>query len=432
MALLVQKFGGTSLANQARIHHVADLVMKAKEAGHDVVVVVSAMAGETDKLIQLAHEMHAKPTAREYAALVATGEQVTMALLALALESRGVKALSYTGAQAGIVTCSQYKKARIQQIDSAAVLREVKAGKVVVIAGFQGVDAHGSVTTLGRGGSDTTAVAIAAAIHADECQIFTDVEGVFTTDPNVEPDAKRLSQITFEEMLELASLGSKVLQIRSVEFAGKYNVPLRVLSTFKKGPGTLVAYDTAASMESPLVSGIAFSRFEAKISLLGGQEARANVALVLAEISELGVNIDMLVQHETSDGVHLMFTVHRDEYEQTLSHFQKRLKALHFQEIHGVEQLAKLSLVGAGLKSHPTVAATLFKTLSALGVSTQLMAMSEIKLSVVIETDKLDASVRALHRAFRLGDEVAHIDESFSVPPETPYADDVSVVYSEN
>lgn len=433
MALLVQKFGGTSLADTHRIQHAADIVMKAKQAGHDVVVVVSAMAGETDKLIKLANQMSATPSSREYAALVATGEQVTMALMAMALEKKGIAALSYTGAQARIMTSSQHKKARIQAIDPTPILKEIKAGKVVVVAGFQGVDAEGSITTLGRGGSDTTAVALAASLNADECQIFTDVDGVYTTDPNVEPKARRLDQITFEEMLELSSLGSKVLQIRSVEFAGKYNVPLRVLSSMTQGPGTLIAYNQSQSMESPLVSGIAFSRHESKIILLGEADASARLSTILTDISELGVNIDMLVQHVTAEsGIQVMFMVHQDDYLQVLTHFQTRAEALKLTAVTGVNQLAKLSVVGAGLKSHPTVAALMLHTLATHQMPIQLMAMSEIKLSVVIDADRLDKGVRVLHKAFGLDRDAQGIDESPVIVSEVPYVDDASVIYSEN
>lgn len=432
MALLVQKFGGTSLANIERINHAADLVTKAKQAGHDIVVVVSAMAGETDRLIGLAQAAFSNPAPREYSALVATGEQVTMALMAIALQARGIEALSYTGAQAGIHTCSQYKKARIQFIEAEPILKEIKAGKVVVVAGFQGVDEQGSITTLGRGGSDTSAVALAAALHADECQIFTDVEGVFTTDPNMVSEAQRLDRITFEEMLELASLGSKVLQIRSVEFAGKYNVPLRVLSSMKNGPGTLITYDKTQSMESPLVSGIAFSRKEAKLTLSGFQDPFEAVSKVLTEVSEIGVNIDMLVQQQLSDkSGQIVFTVHQDEYAQTLAHFQQVLKQIGAQQIEGQEQLAKLSLVGAGLKSHPFVASTMFKTLAAEHIQVALMSMSEIKLSVIIEAFKLEDGVKALHHAFHLDKEL-RLEEAASEKGDVIYPGETVVVYSEN
>ncbi len=411
MALLVKKFGGTSLGTLERINQAADIVATAKHAGHDIVVVVSAMSGETDRLIHLAHQMSEAPDDREYAALVATGEQVSMALLAMALINRGVPARSYTGGQARILTCSQYKKARIQSIDTHPMLEDLKQGKVVVIAGFQGVDQAGNLTTLGRGGSDTTAVAIASALHADECQIYTDVDGVYTTDPRVVPNAKRLERVTFEEMLELASLGAKVLQFRAVEFAGKFKIPLRVLSSDAEGPGTLVTYQRADNMESPLVTGIAFSRNEAKVLILGIPDAPGVTSRILSELSGLGVNVDMIVQHLTDNHrADFMFTVHRDEYMLSMRHLQKIAHQLHAQDVVGVEHLSKLSVVGSGLKSHPEVASIVFQTLASLDVNIQLIATSEIKISVLISETMLDEGVRALHKAFRLAGEV--LDES--------------------
>ncbi|ASQ45356.1 aspartate kinase [Legionella clemsonensis] len=403
MALLVQKFGGTSLATLEHINHAADIVAKAKQAGHSVVVIVSAMSGETDKLIGFANSISEFPDEREYAALVSTGEQVSMALMAMALINRGVKARSYTGGQARIQTCSQFKKARIQAIDTQPILRDIEQGVVVVIAGFQGIDKDGNITTLGRGGSDTTAVAIAAALNADECQIYTDVDGVYTTDPRIVPDAKRLEQITFEEMLELSSLGAKVLQIRAVEFAGKYNIPLRVLSSSQEGPGTLITYQQKNSMEAPLVTGIALSRDEAKVTLAGVPDAPGIASGILAEISNIGVNIDMIVQHLSAHNkTDFTFTVHRDEYQKTLQKLHKVAKNLGADEVIGVTNLAKLSLVGAGLKSHPEVASIMFKTLATKGINIQLIATSEIKISVLIDTVLLDEGVRALHSVFRL------------------------------
>jgi len=401
MALLVQKFGGTSVATLAHINHAADIVAKSKHAGHDVVVVVSAMTGETDKLIGLAHQMSESPDSREYAALVATGEQVSMALMAMALINRGIAARSYTGTQARIQTTSQFKKARIQSIDTTPILHDLDLGHVVVIAGFQGVDHEGNITTLGRGGSDTTAVAIAAALKADECQIYTDVDGVYTTDPRVVPEAKRLDRITFEEMLELSSLGAKVLQIRAVEFAGKYNIPLRVLSSAQEGPGTLITYQHHESMEAFSVTGIAFSRNETKISLSGVPDAPGIASIILAEISAIGVNVDMILQHISANNkTNFTFTVHRDEYKPTLQLLQKIAKDMGADQVTSTEKLAKLSLVGAGLKSHPEVAPMMFKTLAALGINIQLIATSEIKISVVIDESLLDEGVRALHQAF--------------------------------
>lgn len=423
MALLVQKFGGTSLATLGHINHAADIVAKAQQAGHSIVVIVSAMSGETDKLIEFANDISEYPDEREYAALVSTGEQVSMALMAMALINRGIKARSYTGAQARIQTCSQFKKARIQAIDTQPILKDLEQGTVVVIAGFQGVDCDGNITTLGRGGSDTTAVAIAAALKADECQIYTDVDGVYTTDPRVVPDAKRLEQITFEEMLELSSLGAKVLQIRAVEFAGKYNIPLRVLSSSQEGPGTLITYQQKNSMEAPLVTGIAFSRNEAKLTLSGVPDAPGIASGILAEISAIGVNVDMIVQHLSAhDKTDFTFTVHRDEYQKTLKQLRKVAKNLNAEGVVGVTSLAKLSLVGAGLKSHPEIASIMFKTLASQEVNIQLIATSEIKISVLIDTMLLDEGVRALHSVFRL--EGDGYDESRTVS-RTPESDEL-------
>ncbi|KTD21693.1 aspartate kinase [Legionella londiniensis] len=413
MALIVQKFGGTSVATLAHINHAADLVARAKHAGNDVVVVVSAMSGETDKLISLAHQMSESPDPREYDALISTGEQVSMTLMAMALINRGIDARSFTGAQARIQTCGQFKKARIQAIDIHPIQEELKHGRVVVVAGFQGVDQHGNITTLGRGGSDTTAVAIAAALKADECQIYTDVDGVYTTDPRVVPDARRLDQVTFEEMLELSSLGAKVLQIRSVEFAGKYNIPLRVLSSSQEGPGTLITYQQKRHMESFSVTGIAFSRNEAKISLTGVPDGPGVASVILSELSTIGVNVDMILQHISRDKkADFSFTVHRDEYQPALQLLQKIAKKMGAEEVSGIDKLAKLSLVGAGLKSHPEVAADMFSVLGKLGINIQLIATSEIKISVIIDEAMLEQGVRALHDAFRLNENV--LDESRS------------------
>ncbi|MBA2657883.1 MAG: aspartate kinase [Tatlockia sp.] len=403
MALIVQKFGGTSLSTLKHINHAADLVAKAKQAGHSVVVIVSAMSGETDRLIRLANELSESPDEREYAALVSTGEQVSMALMAMALINRGIKARSYTGRQARIQTCSQFKKARIQAIDTQPILHDLEEGTVVVIAGFQGADKHENITTLGRGGSDTTAVAIAAALKADECQIYTDVDGVYTTDPRIVPDAKRLEQITFEEMLELSSLGAKVLQIRAVEFAGKYNIPLRVLSSTQEGSGTLITYQQRNSMEAPVVTGIAHCRDEAKITLIGVPDAPGLASEILSEISAIGINVDMIVQHLSAhDKTDFTFTVHRDEYQATLNQLNKLVKNLGANGVVGTNNLAKLSLVGAGLKSHPEIASMMFKTLAAKGINIQLIATSEIKISVLIDASLLDEGVRALHAVFHL------------------------------
>lgn len=418
MALLVQKFGGTSLATLQHINHAADLVAKAKQAGHSVVVIVSAMSGETDKLIGLAKEISESPDAREYAALVSTGEQVSMALMAMALINRGINARSYTGGQARIQTCSQYKKARIKAIDIQPILNDLEQGIVVVIAGFQGVDHQGNITTLGRGGSDTTAVAIAAALHADECQIYTDVDGVYTTDPRVVPDAKRLEQITFEEMLEFSSLGAKVLQIRAVEFAGKYNIPLRVLSSSQEGQGTLITYQQKNNnMEAPLVTGIAFSRNEAKITLRGVPNTPGVASHILSEVSSIGANVDMIAQYLSDNNeTDFTFTVHHDEYKPTMQHLEKEINVLGATSIVGADNLAKLSVVGAGLNSHPDVASILFKTLALKGINIHLIATSEIKISVLIDTNLLDEGVRALHHVFHL--EGQGLDESRSIQVE--------------
>lgn len=401
MALLVQKFGGTSVATLAHINHAADIVAKVKHAGHDVVVVVSAMSGETDKLIGLAYQMSESPDPREYAALLATGEQVSMALMTMALINRGIEARSYSGGQARIQTCSQYKKARIQGIDTQPIQSALTQGQVVVVAGFQGVDQEGSTTVLGRGGSDTTAVAIAAALKADECQIYTDVDGIYTTDPRIVPDAKRLDQVTFEEMLELSSLGAKVLQTRSVEFAGKYRLPLRVLSSSQEGSGTLITYEPDNRMESWSVTGIAFSRHEAKISLRGLADRPGLASEILEQMSRIGVNVDMILQYLTAEqNVDFSFTVHRDEYQQALRLLKKIAQQMKAREVVGLENLAKLSLVGAGLKSHPEVAPMMFKTLANRGINIQLITTSEIKLSVMIDDEVLEEGVQALHQQF--------------------------------
>ncbi|MFY7697691.1 MAG: aspartate kinase [Legionella sp.] len=420
MALFVQKFGGTSVASLAHINHAADIVARAKHAGHDVVVVVSAMSGETDRLISLAHQMSESPDPREYAALIATGEQVSMALMAMALINRGIAACSYNGSQARIKTTSQYKKARIQTIDTQPILDDLQQGRVVVIAGFQGVDQYGSITTLGRGGSDTTAVAIAAALNADECQIYTDVDGVYTTDPRVVSDAKRLDCITFEEMLELSSLGAKVLQIRAVEFAGKYNIPLRVLSSANEGPGTLITYKQDQNMESFAITGIAFSRNESKISLQGVPDSPGVASAILSEISALGVNVDMILQQSSSeDKTDFSFTVHRDEYKPTLKLLQTIAVDMGADKVTSCENLAKLSLVGAGLKSHPEVVPLMFKTLAAIGINILLISTSEIKISVIIAEPTLDAGVRALHQAFCT---TTIVDESRQLSSSSKYS----------
>lgn len=403
MARYVQKFGGTSVASVEHIKQVALIVAKAYQSGHQLVVVVSAMAGETDRLIALTKSYELNPSSREYAALVSTGEQISSALLSLALHSLNIPAISMTGRQAGIETDSLYKKARIESIHCQAIESALKEGKVVVVAGFQGADKEGNVTTLGRGGSDTTAVALAAAIGADECQIFTDVDGIYTCDPRVVKNAKRLDKVSFEEMLELASLGAKVLQIRSVEFAGKYKVPLRVLSSKDAGPGTLVTTTTTDKMESPSVTGIAYSRHEAKITLSGLPAEQSVVATVLSKLAEQGVNTDTLLQHPTGDGeMDFVFTVHQDEYLATMSLLQSMQSELGLNRISGIEHLAKVSIVGAGLKSHPEIAPLLFRTLHQLGINIQMITTSELKFTAVIDNRFVDQAIQALHDVFNL------------------------------
>lgn len=403
MARYVQKFGGTSVASVEHIQQVATVIAKAYHAGHQVVVVVSAMAGETDRLITLAKAFGPNPSPREYAALVSTGEQVTSSLMALALQSKKIPAVSMTGRQAGIETDSLYQKARIETIHNESIEMALQEGKVVVVAGFQGADKNGNITTLGRGGSDTTAVAIAAAIEADECQIFTDVDGIYTCDPRVVKDARRLAEISFDEMLELASLGAKVLQIRSVEFAGKYKVPLRVMSAKESGPGTLISMVAKDKMESPSVTGIAYSRHEAKITLSGMAEEQSVVASVLSKLAEYGVNTDTLLQHPTGDGeMDFIFTVHQDEYAATMSLLQSMQSELGLKRIQGIERLAKVSIVGAGLKSHPEIAPLLFKTLDQIGINLQMITTSELKITVVIDNHFVDQAISTLHEVFDL------------------------------
>lgn len=402
MALLVQKFGGTSMGSLECIENVASIVQKTLQMGHEVVVVVSAMSGETDRLIQLAMQMNSDPATREYAMLVSTGEQVSMALLAMALHKLGINACSYTGGQAGIYTDSHHKKARITRIDCARIRGEVSKGRVAIVAGFQGIDDQGDITTLGRGGSDTTAVALAAALSAAECQIYTDVKGVYTTDPRVVPEAKLLKQITFEEMLELSSLGAKVLQIRSVEFAGKYNVPLRVLSSFEEGSGTLITFEQAG-LERVKVSGIAFNRSEAKITVRGIPDKPGIAAKILNPVSAAEIEVDMIIQNVPNEGaIDFTFTVHRDDFAKTLSIVEPLAQELGAIGILKDNKIAKLSLVGVGMRSHAGVATTMFDALGAEGINIQLISTSEIKISVVIDEKYLELGVRTLHSAFHL------------------------------
>ncbi len=404
MALIVQKFGGTSVGSIERIAQVADKVKRFREAGHDIVVVVSAMSGETNRLIDLARQIMPQPDPREMDAIISTGEQVTIGLLSMALIQRGVPAVSFTGSQVRILTDSAHTKARILEIDERRIRTELAAGRVVVVAGFQGVDAQNNITTLGRGGSDTTGVALAAALKADECQIYTDVDGVYTTDPRVVPRARRLERITFEEMLELASLGSKVLQIRSVEFAGKYNVPLRVLHSFKEGPGTLITLDDQESaMEQPIISGIAFNRDEAKLTIRGVPDMPGVAFRILGPISAANIEVDMIVQNVAHDRTtDFTFTVHRNEYDKALSVLQQTATALGAGEVLGDTGIAKVSIVGVGMRSHAGVASRMFEALAGENINIQMISTSEIKVSVVIEEKYLELAVRALHSAFEL------------------------------
>jgi aspartate kinase len=403
MALIVQKYGGTSVGSVERIHNVAERVKRYREQGDDVVVVVSAMSGETNRLIALANEISDDPNPREMDVLVSTGEQVTIALLCMALEKIGCKARSYTGAQVHILTDSAHSKARIMDIDHARVCADIKSGRVVVVAGFQGVDEHGDITTLGRGGSDTTAVAMAAALKADECQIFTDVDGVYTTDPRVEPKARKLDRITFEEMLEMASLGSKVLQIRSVEFAGKYNVPLRVLSSFEdSGEGTLITLEEEG-VEAAKIAGIAFNRDEAKLTIRGVPDQPGVAYKILGPVGEANVEVDMIVQNIANDGTtDFTFTVNRTDYQKALNILNKEAAELGAREVVGDDKIVKISLVGVGMRSHAGIASKMFAALSKEGINILMISTSEIKISVVVDEKYLELGVRALHEAFGL------------------------------
>ncbi|HEY5601922.1 MAG TPA: aspartate kinase [Gammaproteobacteria bacterium] len=402
MALIVQKYGGTSVGTIERIEHVAEKVMAARNQGHKVVVVVSAMSGETNRLLDLAKAINDHPDSRELDVLLSTGEQVTIALLSMALIKRGCPARSYTGHQVHILTDSAHNKARILDIDKARVEKDLANGTVVVVAGFQGHDEHGNITTLGRGGSDTTAVAMAAALKANECQIYTDVDGVYTTDPRVVPAARRLSRITFEEMLEMASLGSKVLQIRSVEFAGKYNVPLRVLSSFEEGPGTLITYEEE-NMEQALISGIAFNRDEAKLTILGVPDEPGIAYRILGPVGKANIEVDMIIQNVGADATtDFTFTVHRNDYKKALEILNSVAKELGAREVNGDNKIVKISLVGVGMRSHAGIASTMFEALAKEGINIRMISTSEIKISVVVDEKYLELGVRALHSAFGL------------------------------
>ncbi|HEC29723.1 MAG TPA: aspartate kinase [Gammaproteobacteria bacterium] len=402
MALLVQKYGGTSVGSIECIEKVAEKIKATRDAGNDVIIVVSAMSGETNRLIELSRQVCENPDPRELDVLLSTGEQVATALLSMALEKLGCPAISYTGSQARILTDSAHNKARIKDIDGARLRKDINAGRVVVVAGFQGVDEHGNITTLGRGGSDTTAVALAAALHAEECQIYTDVDGVYTTDPRVVPEARRLDRITFDEMLEMASLGSRVLQIRSVEFAGKYNIPLRVLSSFEEGEGTLITLEDDG-MEQAIISGIAFNRDEAKLTILGVPDQPGVASKILGPIADGNVEVDMIVQNIAEDSsTDFTFTVHRNDYDRALIILRKVADELGAREVAGDNKIIKISLVGVGMRSHAGIASTMFRTLADEGINIRMISTSEIKISVVVDEKYLELGVRALHEAFEL------------------------------
>jgi len=404
MTLIVEKFGGTSVGSVERINAVADHLIKKHQSGEKLVVVVSAMSGETNRLISLANEISAKPSDREMDVLVSTGEQVTIALLSMALQVRGNDARSYTGGQVTIKTDNVHSRARILDIDGAKILDDLNKGRIVVVAGFQGIDELGNITTLGRGGSDTTAVAVAAAIKANECRIYTDVDGIYTTDPRVVPTARRLDSITAEEMLELASLGAKVLQTRSVEFAGKYKVPLRVLSSFKEGKGTLITYDNEeSSVEAPLISGIAFQRDEAKLTIRGIPDHPGIAHKVLGPISNAHINVDVIIQNASAQGLtDLTFTVARGDYDKCMEILQSQVLELGARDVKGDNTIAKVSIVGVGMRSHTGVANTMFATLAENDINIQMISTSEIKVSVILEEAKMEKAVQTLHSAFGL------------------------------
>src|SRR5574343_377013 len=406
MALMVQKYGGTSVGNPERIKNVAKRVAKFHAQGHQVVVVVSAMSGETNKLIALAKEVQANPDPRELDQICSTGEQVTIGLLSMALMDIGVPARSYTGGQVKVLTDSTFTKARILSIDEANMRADLDAGKVVVVAGFQGVDENGNITTLGRGGSDTSGVALAAALKAAACQIYTDVDGVYTTDPRVVPEAKKLDTITFEEMLEMASLGSKVLQIRSVEFAGKYKVKLRVLSSFEEyGQGTLITFEeNEENMEEPIISGIAFNRDEAKITVAGVPDKPGIAYQILGPVADANIDVDMIIQNVGADGTtDFTFTVHKNELNKTLAILKDKVQGhIGAREINGDDKIAKVAVVGVGMRSHVGIASEMFRTLAEEGINIQMISTSEIKISVVVDEKYLELAVRVLHKAFGL------------------------------
>lgn len=402
MALFVYKFGGTSVGSVERIKAVAEKIKQARDKGDDIIAVVSAMSGETNRLTALAAQMQNEPSHREMDVLLSTGEQVTMSLLAMALHDLGCPARSYTGGQVKILTDSSHTKARIREIDDINIKKDIDKGRVVVVAGFQGIDENHNITTLGRGGSDTTAVALAAALKAKECHIYTDVDGVYTTDPRVEPKAQRLDKITFEEMLEMASLGSKVLQIRSVEFAGKYNVALRVLSSFKEGNGTLITYEDS-EMEKALISGIAFNRDEAKLTITGVPDLPGVASKILCPVADKNIEIDMIIQNIAADKTtDFTFTVHRNDYQRTKAALEEVCQSLGAKQVTGDDSIVKISIVGVGMRSHAGIASTMFKTLADEGINIRMISTSEIKISVVVDEKYLELAVRALHNAFGL------------------------------
>ena len=413
MALIVHKYGGTSVGSVDRIANVAHRLEKWHSAGHQLVVVVSAMSGETERLIDLAKKVQPIPDARELDVVASTGEQVTVGLIAMALLERGLKAKSYTGAQVHVLTDSSFNKARILNIDEKKIRADLESGTIVVVAGFQGVDEHGNITTLGRGGTDTSAVALAAALKAQECLIYTDVDGVYTTDPRIVPEARRMSRITFEEMLEMASLGSKVLQLRSVEFAGKYKVPLRVLSSMtdadtplevEAASGTLITFEENIKMEKAVISGVAFARDEAKITLTRVPDRPGIAYQILGPIADANVDVDMIVQNISFDGTtDFSFTVHRNEYEKAIGVLESKVKDhIGAKQIVGDPKIAKVSIVGIGMRSHVGIASLMFRTLAEEGINMQMISTSEIKISVVVEDKYMELAVRALHKAFGL------------------------------
>ena len=404
MALIVQKYGGTSVGSAERIKNVAKRVAQTRAEGHDVVVVVSAMSGETNRLVALAHEMQEFPDPREMDVVLATGEQVTIGLLAMALKNIGVDAKSYTGWQVAVQTDNAHTKARIDHIDGDKIHADLKAGKVVIVAGFQGITAEGDISTLGRGGSDTSAVALAAALKADECQIYTDVDGVYTTDPRVVPEARRMSTISFEEMLELASLGSKVLQIRSVEFAGKYQVRLRVLSSLQEGgEGTLITFEEDENMEKAVVKGIAFDKNQARINVRGVSDKPGIAYQILGAIADANIEVDMIIQNVGAEGTtDFSFTVPRGDYRQTLDLMNGLKESLGAAEVNGDDTVCKVSIVGVGMRSHSGVAATMFRSLAEEGINIQMISTSEIKVSVLIDEKYMELATRILHKAFGL------------------------------